>query len=54
MRTVRNWFDKIADYHLARVSNGPPRPQQPGQADHPGTALRRQTEPGMLGSIVVR
>jgi transposase len=22
-RTIRNWFDKIANYHLARVSNGP-------------------------------
>jgi transposase len=22
-RTIRTWFDKIANYHLARVSNGP-------------------------------
>jgi transposase len=22
-RTIRNWFDKIANFHLARVSNGP-------------------------------
>ncbi len=22
-RTIRNWFDKIVNYHLARVSNGP-------------------------------
>ena len=22
-RTIRKWFDKICNYHLARVSNGP-------------------------------
>ena len=22
-RTIKNWFDKITNYHLARVSNGP-------------------------------
>ena len=22
-RTLKHWFDKIANYHLARVSNGP-------------------------------
>jgi transposase len=22
-RTIRNWFDKICNFHLARVSNGP-------------------------------
>jgi transposase len=22
-RTIRNWFDKIVNYHLAKVSNGP-------------------------------
>jgi transposase len=22
-RTIRTWFDKIANFHLARVSNGP-------------------------------
>ena len=22
-RTIKNWFDKIANYHLARVSNRP-------------------------------
>ena len=22
-RTIREWFDKICNYHLARVSNGP-------------------------------
>jgi transposase len=22
-RTIRDWFDKIANYHLARISNGP-------------------------------
>jgi transposase len=22
-RTLRDWFDKIANFHLARVSNGP-------------------------------
>ena len=22
-RTIKHWFDKIANYHLARVSNGP-------------------------------
>jgi transposase len=22
-RTIGTWFDKIADFHLARVSNGP-------------------------------
>ena len=22
-RTIKNWFDKIANFHLARVSNGP-------------------------------
>jgi len=22
-RTIRAWFDKICNYHLARVSNGP-------------------------------
>ncbi len=22
-RTIRDWFDKIANYHLARLSNGP-------------------------------
>ena len=22
-RTIKNWFDKIANYHLARVTNGP-------------------------------
>jgi transposase len=22
-RTIRNWFDKIANFHLARVTNGP-------------------------------
>ena len=22
-RTIRDWFDKIANFHLARVSNGP-------------------------------
>ena len=22
-RTIRNWFDKICNFHLARISNGP-------------------------------
>jgi len=22
-RTLRNWFDKICNYHLSRVTNGP-------------------------------
>jgi transposase len=22
-RTIRDWFDKVCNYHLARVSNGP-------------------------------
>jgi transposase len=22
-RTIKRWFDKIANFHLARVSNGP-------------------------------
>ena len=22
-RTIRHWFDKLCNYHLARVSNGP-------------------------------
>ena len=28
-RTIRTWFDKICNYHMARVSNGPPRPRGP-------------------------
>ena len=67
-RTIKHWFDKITNYHLARVSNGPTealnnlikRIKRIGfgfrnfELPDPSPALRRQAELGVLGSIVVR
>jgi transposase len=59
-RTLHHWFDKINNYHHARISNGPTealnkqphqthqthrlRLPQLPQLPHPRTALRRQTQ----------
>jgi hypothetical protein len=57
-RTIRDWFAKICNYHLAKMSNGPtealnnPIPASSGSASgsatsrttHPSAALRRHAE----------
>jgi hypothetical protein len=63
-RTIRQWFDKICNYHLARVSYGPTeslnnlierikthrfRLPQLRELPDPGPALRRQAELASAG-----
>jgi hypothetical protein len=63
-RTLRAWFDKMANFHLARVSNGPTealnnlikriktdrlRVPQLRELPDPSLALRRQAELACAG-----
>jgi len=63
-RTIRAWFDKIANFHLARVSNGPTealnnlikriktdrlRVPQLRELPHPSPALRRTAQLARAG-----
>ena len=63
-RTIRKWFDKLCNYHLARVSNGPTealnnldqtdqahrlRVQELRELPDPGAPLRRQAELASAG-----